>query len=64
MKVTTCVVLLGDENSLVARQSDLVDTIVLLKPQSWSKLHLVILKQTFVKKLLNDFVIQIFSNED
>ena len=46
-----------------ARQPDLVNTVVFLEPLTWSQLHLVVLQETFVEKLLNDFVVQIFSNE-
>ena len=44
-------------------ESDFVHTVVFLKPLSWPQLHLVVLQQAFVKQLLNDFVVQILSNE-
>ena len=45
-------------------EPDLVDPVILLEPLPGAQLHLLVLQQAFVEQLLDDFVIQVLSNED
>ena len=45
-------------------EPDLVDPVILLDPLPGTQLHLLVLQQAFVEQLLDDFVVQVLSDED